>query len=240
MVAFPGSQAHQNLVFMGSSQFGKILTVWVLVGTSIFMGFSMVTGIAGPNWTLKSSELSDYAFTRPSGPGATWDVTARDLLQTSVAKPKTLPAAYITALKHKVQKYQGLKTANDQEISSLKKKLSEVELLAKSDTGAIQKRIEFLNAEIRNQNAESKTVADQILAQTSEAQKLNEQIAMRREETDRMRAELEELRSRYSDLSEQKRRLNDLLIRSHGLLERATRRHELIKSDAEGVSENGL
>jgi len=218
---------------MGSSRIGKILTVAILVGSASFMGFALVTNFAGPNWKQKAEEFSDYNFAPPTGEGGSWTVTARTISSEEVNKTKTLPGAYVSALKHRIQIDQARKTANDKASATLKTKIAEVEQLAQGDKFAIQKRVDSLNEAILKQNAESKLVSDQILAKTDEAQKLNEQIAVRREETERMSAQLEELRSQYAIMNEKKRRLNDLLIRAQGNLERARRRHELLKSDVE-------
>lgn len=222
---------------MGSSRLGKILTVAILFGSASFMGFAMVTIFAGPNWKQKATELSDYNFAPPSAPGGKWVVTARDIAGNEVVQANTLPAAYVAALKHSVQRDQARKTENDKVAATMKEKIAQVDQLIKADVPAIEKRIDYLNQEIMKQNAESKLVSDQILARTADAQKLNEQIVVRREETERMRSQLEELRSQYAILIEKKRRLNDLLIRSRGVLERARRRQELLKSDLENVSQ---
>lgn len=222
---------------MGSSRIGKILTVCILVGSASFMGFAIVTNFAGPNWKLKSDELSEYNFVPPAGPGSTWDVTARDLQQTSVAKTKSLVTAYVSTLKHKTQTLQTIKSENDQAIGKLKTLLADAQSLHKVDSSAIQKRIDYLKQEIQDQNSENKLLADQILSGTDAAQKLNEEIALRREDTERMHSQLEELRSRYSVLNEQKRRLSDLLIRAKGDLERVGRRYELLKSETKTISE---
>ncbi len=223
---------------MGSSRLGKILTVMILVGSTGFMGFAVVSYLAGPNWERKANALTDYSFTPPTAPGGNWTVTARNLRhqQAKIAEPKTLPAAYIAALKHRLQDDQAQKAENEKRTAALKTKSTEAQELAKVDLPAIEKRIAYLNELVLRQNADSKLVSDQILAKTAEAQELNEQIAVRREETDRMRAQLEELRSRYTLLHEQKRRLNDLLIRSRGIYERARRRHELLQADVEQAS----
>lgn len=198
------------------------------------MGFAMVNHFAGPNWRQKAGELQGYNFVPPTGPDGTWNVTSRSLSGEEVVKAKTLPAAYIAALKHQAQKQQAAKTANDQQIATYKTRLAEAQELIKVDIAAIQKRIVALNEEILRQNADNKNLADQILGKTAEAQELNEQIALRREETERMRSQLEELRAQNSLMNEKKRRLNDLLTRSKGQLERARRRYELLKADASG------
>lgn len=213
------------------------MTVAILVGSATFMGFAMVNHLGGPNWSQKARAFTEYDFAQP-GPGAPWTVKSRDLVEETVASPKTLPAGYIAALKHQAQRQQTQKTSIEQQITAVAARKKEAQELIAADMPAIKKRIELLNEEITQQAAESRQIADEILVKTADAQKINDEIVVRREETERMRTQLEELRAQHSLMEEKKRRLADLLTQARGLLERAQRRYDLIKSDVEGSTLN--
>jgi len=211
----------------------KLMTIFLLVGSAGFMGFSMVNFFAGPNWELKARELNDYAFEAPAGPGGKWTVKERSLKEDTVGSSKSLAAVVVTAMKHRVQKQQ-------QEISDLQKETADVQARLKltqelidKDLPAIQRRHEYLDQEIAKVNLENKTLAAQDVANTNQIQQTYELIRTRREETERMNSQLEELRAEKTSILEEKRRLEALLKQATGNLQRAKRRYELLKDDVE-------
>lgn len=211
----------------------KLMTIFLLVGSAGFMGFSLVTAFAGPNWEMKARELTDYSFDAPATPEGKWTVKERSLTEDKVGESKSLAAVVVIAMKHRVQKQQQELGDAQKAVTALQARLKEAEDLIAKDLPALQKRHEYLDQEITKVNAENKTLAAQDVASTNQIQQTYELIRTRREETERMHSQLEELRAEKTSIMEEKRRLEALLKQAAGNLQRAKRRYELLKDDVE-------
>lgn len=211
----------------------KLLTIFLLVGSAGFMGFALVTAYAGPNWELKARELTDYSFEAPTTPEGKWVVKERSLKEDKVGESKALAAVVVIAMKHRVQKQQQELSDAQKAIAALQTRLKETQDLINKDVPAILKRHEYLDQEIARINAENKALAAQDVVSTNQIQQTYELIRTRREETQRMHSQLEELRAEKTSIMEEKRRLEALLKQASGNLQRAKRRYELLKDDVE-------
>ncbi|MFO1019753.1 MAG: hypothetical protein U0903_03535 [Planctomycetales bacterium] len=211
----------------------KLMTIFLLVGSAGFMGFAMVTAFAGPNWELKAKELTDYSFEAPTAPGGKWTVRERSLKEDTVGSSKSLAAVVVTALKHRAQKQQQEIADNQKAIAELQNRLKDVQDLIDKDLPALQRRHEYLDQEMAKVNQENKALAARDVADTNQIQQAYELIRTRREETERMHSQLEELRAERTSILEEKRRLEALLKQATGNLQRAQRRYDLLKDDVE-------
>ncbi|MCA9068139.1 MAG: hypothetical protein KDA84_04415 [Planctomycetaceae bacterium] len=78
--------------------FSKILALITTAACFAFLGFVLVTLIAGPNWPGETNQFTDYTFEYTSGENPTWAVKNRETDQTVGGSSPVLPKKIVDVL----------------------------------------------------------------------------------------------------------------------------------------------
>ena len=90
------------------TKLGKVLTVFLAVGSLAFAGFALASYAGGPNWEaeLKAADLQQYNFAKSEGEVPQWQVTRRFADRAEVGGPTPILAQAILTAREDLQKYQ--------------------------------------------------------------------------------------------------------------------------------------
>jgi len=211
------------------TKFAKILAVFVAVASLAFAGFAVVTTFGGPDWraVARAPYFQHYNIAPGGAPDYIWTAT-RVIDGAQIATSKRLPEVLVKVMDDILQRQQAeLQILNDREpllktrVDSLTRaKADDEKGLAAFET-AQRDRL----AAVRKKNEE---VAAQVIAATQEAQKIEDQIALRRDDVMALRRQAEELKADQFRLQEVQKNLESLLIQLQGDNQRA------------GIREQGL
>lgn len=221
-----------NVLTSQSSDFkmtkiAKILAVFVAVASLAFAGFAVVTTFGGPDWlaVARAPYFQHYQITKGGAPDHIWSATrASDGAQ--IASSKRLPEVLVKIMDDVLQRQQAeLQVLNDREpllktrVESLTRAKAEDEKALAAFETVQRQRL----AAVRRQNEE---VAAQVIAATQEAQKIEDQIALRRDDVAALRRQADELKTDQFRLQEVQKNLESLLIQLEGDNDRARIREE--------------
>lgn len=210
------------------TKISKILAVFVAVASLAFVGFAMATTFGGPNWRVIMQEEEFRGYRISQTPDGIW-TAIRGSDEGQVASSKVLPDV-LSKIMDEVQQQRQQRIQDLQaRIQPLEQKISDLESFQYADEEALKKfedEQRRLLAEIRQREADT---AGRVIAATNESQKLENQIAARREDILRLAQEVEELRADQFRLREIRGQLNDLLNQLNGNLDRAEHREKLLR-----------
>ena len=140
-----------------------------------------------------------------------------------------------TNWKAKTQEIQTLVKAQKDKIDEIDPQIARWENQTKdaqaaiaADIPAIQAREKLYASQLADLNQKISELTKQIVAAGQKATKIGDEAKLQREVGRQLSNQLAELRSQRSEAEEEKRRLTDQLVQAKGILERATRRNQVL------------
>lgn len=209
------------------TKIAKILAVFVAMTSLAFAGFAVVTTFGGPDWreVARAPYFQHYNIVPGGAPEFIWTAT-RVSDGAQIASSKRLPEVLVKVMDDILQRQQAeLQVLNDREPLLT----TRVETLAKAKSADEQALVAFETvqrerlAAVRKQNDE---VAAQVVAATNAAQKIEDQIALRRDDVSALRRQVEELKADQYRLQAVQQNLENLLIQLEGNNQRANLREQ--------------
>lgn len=209
------------------TKIAKILAIFVAVMCLAFAGFAVVTTFGGPDWRAmtRAPYFQHYNFAQGGAPDFTWTAT-RVSDGSQIGTSKRLPEVLVKVMDDILQRQQAeLQVLNDREpqlksrVETLTRAKAEDEKALAAYETAQRDRL----AAVRKQN---ETVAAEVIAATNEAQKVENLIALRREDVLALRRQVEELKADQFRLQQVQNNLESLLIQTQGDIQRATVREQ--------------
>lgn len=210
------------------TRISKVLAVFVAVASLAFVGFAMATTFGGPNWrvVMQAEEFKGYRITQ--SPDGMWSAT-RGSDEGQVASSKVLPEVLSKVMDEVQQQRQERIQQVQGRIQPLEQKIADLDAFQYVDEEALKKYEDDLRKRLADTRQQEAETASRVIAATSDAQKLENQIAARREDILRLIQEVEELRADQFRLREIRAQLNDLLNQLDGNIERAEHRQKLLQ-----------
>jgi len=209
------------------TKIAKILAVFVAVTSLAFAGFAVATTFGGPDWLAmtRAPYFQHYNFKPGGAPDFIWTAT-RVSDGAQIATSKRLPEVLVKVMDDILQRQQAdLQVLNDRE--PLLKTRVETLTRAKANSEKALQAYETVQRErlaaVRKQNED---VSAQVIAATQEAQKIEDEIALRREDVAALQRQAEELKADQFRLQEVQKNLESLRTQLHGDLERAKLREQ--------------
>lgn len=212
------------------TKIAKILAVFVAVGSLAFAGFAIVTTFSGPDWRamIREPYFQHYSFTAGGAPDFIW-TASRISDGAQIASSKRLPEVLVKVMDDILQRQQAEQTElSDREtqlqarVDALTKAKAEDEVALSAYEAVQRQRL----AAVRKQN---EVVAAEVIAATQEAQKIEDEIVLRREDVIALRRQLDEIRADQYRLEVVQKNLESLLIQLEGDNWRADLREQGLK-----------
>lgn len=212
------------------TRIGKILAIFVAIASLSFVGFAIATVFGGPDWqsVMQAKYFDGYRISKSTGPDATW-TAIRGSDEQQVASSKVLPEVLSKVMDE-------VHSSNQQKIQELQAKLpvlearvAELAAAREADKKALDLYVERRRAEVNKVREQNETVSAQVVTATTEAQKLENLIAARREDILRLKQQVEELRGDLFRLQEIEFQLDNLRNQVDGTLANARVREKLLK-----------
>ncbi|WP_437228618.1 hypothetical protein SH661x_000993 [Planctomicrobium sp. SH661] len=214
------------------TKIAKILAVFVAVTSLAFAGFAVATTFGGPDWVAmtRAPYFHHYNFVSGTAPDFVW-TAARVSDGAQVASSKRLPDVLIKVMDDILQRQQAeLQNLNDREpqlttrVETLTKAKAEDEKALVAYEKAQRERL----AAVRLQNEQ---IAKEVIAATNEVQKIENQIALRREDVQALKRQADELKADQFRLQEVQKNLESLLIQLEGDRQRADLREQGLQAE---------
>jgi len=209
------------------TKIAKILVVFVAVVSLAFAGFAVTTTFGGPDWRAitQAPYFQHYNIVPGGAPEFIWTAT-RVSDGAQIATSKRLPEVLVKVMDDILQRQQAeLQVLNDREpllktrVESLTKAKANAEKALQAYETVQRERL----AAVRKQNED---ISGKVIAATQEAQKIEDEIALRREDVASLQLQMEELKADQFRLQEVQKNLESLRTQLHGDLERAAIREQ--------------
>lgn len=212
------------------TKIAKILAVFVAVGSLAFAGFAIVTTFSGPDWRemIREPYFQHYSITSGGAPDYIW-TASRISDGAQIASSKRLPEVLVKVMDDILQRQQAeLNELNDRETQLQARVETLTKAKAEDETAlaAYEKVQRDRLAAVRKQNEQ---VAAEVIAATEEAQKIEDEIVLRREDVIALRRQLDEIRADQYRLEVVQKNLESLLIQLEGDNWRADLREQGLK-----------
>ena len=212
------------------TRIGKILVVLISVASLAFAGFAMLIFYAGPNYPEMASQIDGYKFTLSSGENPTWSaVRARG--DSQVASDKSLAKVIDAVLADKLKTIQDESTDFKNRIPPLTEELEKTKAANEADIPALTEYIAAQRTRMAALNTQLGQLQSQVLAETANAQKLENIASARRDDVFKLSGQLTEVKADKFRLEAIKRKLAEELEQVIGNIERAEARQKKLEQD---------
>jgi hypothetical protein len=212
------------------TRFGKILVLLITFASLAFAGFAIVIFYAGPNWQEMAGQIEGYKFTLSPGENPTWSaVRARG--DSQVAADKNLAKVIDAVLADKLKTVQDEANDYKSRIAPLTEELERSKVANEADLPALAAFIAEERARLEALNAQVVQLESQVLAETANAQKLENIASDRRDDVFKLNGQLTEVRTDKFRLEAIKRQLAEELEQVLGNIERAEERQKMLLGD---------
>lgn len=221
------------------TRIGKILVVLISVASLAFAGFAILIFYAGPNYQEMASQIDGYKFTLSSGENPTWSaVRARG--DSQVASDKSLAKVIDAVLADKLKAIQDESNDFKNRIPPLTEELERTKAANEADVPALTEYIAAQRTRLEALNTQLGQLESQVLAETANAQKLENIASARRDDVFKLNGQLTEVKADKFRLEAIKRQLAEELEQVIGNIERAEARQKKLEQDSKlGVGQAG-
>jgi len=204
------------------TRIAKILAVFVATTSLAFAGFAVVTTFGGPDWRAMTQApyFQHYNFTAGTAPDYIWTAT-RVSDGAQVASSKRLPEVLVKVMDDILARQQAeLGVLNDRE-PQLKARVETLTKAKAADEQALAAYETVQRDRLAATRKKNEEVASQVIAATNEAQRIEDLIALRRDDVMALRQQTEELKTDQFRLQEVRKNLENLLNQLQGVRQRA-------------------
>jgi hypothetical protein len=211
------------------TKIGKLLAIFLAIGSLAFAGFAIATTFGGPDWSamMQAEYFREYKIVRGGAPDYLWTAN-RGVDDQQIASSKKLPEVLTKVMDDVLtRQQQQLQTLTERE-PQLQARIDLLERSIAADQQALDAELVLQRerlAAVRKQEADT---AIEVVAATNEAQKLENLIAARREDVLRLRQLVEEIRADQFRLEAIQAQLKNLLIQLQGDAARANLREKML------------
>jgi len=218
---------------------GKILVVLISIASLAFAGFAILIFYAGPNYEEMAGQIDGYKFTLSTGENPTWSaVRARG--DSQVASDKSLAKVIDAVLADKLKAIQDESTDFKNRIPPLTEELERSKAANEADIPALTEYIAAQRVRLEALNTQLGQLESQVLAETANAQKLENIASARRDDVFKLGGQLTEVKADKFRLEAIKRQLAEELEQVIGNIERAEARQKKLEQDVKlGVGQAG-
>jgi regulator of replication initiation timing len=202
------------------TKIAKVLTVFIMTVSVLFMGVALAIHSSGPNWQEDMQALPDYDFAHTSGESPSWSVKFRTPDATSLGNSPTLPFVIGKAYDDLATRNQAETAAAIQPIEGLRSRIADTNATVEVDKVALVTRIDQLSKTLADVN---KKVSDLALAGDKlikQANSTREEARDRREDKNRLLRQLQQIEADHFHLAAQEGRLLDTMFQLTGELRR--------------------
>ena len=190
----------------------------------------MLIFYAGPNYPEMASQIDGYKFTLSSGENPTWSaVRARG--DSQVASDKSLAKVIDAVLADKLKTIQDESTDFKNRIPPLTEELEKTKAANEADIPALTEYIAAQRTRMAALNTQLGQLQSQVLAETANAQKLENIASARRDDVFKLSGQLTEVKADKFRLEAIKRKLAEELEQVIGNIERAEARQKKLEQD---------
>ncbi|MCA9079717.1 MAG: hypothetical protein KDA58_04120 [Planctomycetaceae bacterium] len=213
------------------TRISKILAVAFAVGSIAFMGFAIAITFGEPEMSQALSDPAFDAYTviKQEGAGGQWEAKrGRD--GSSVATAKALPDVMVKVLAEVDQTNKQDITLYKQRQTELQTKRDELVAARLADELALQQYEKNLRERLVAVRAEVDKTSTDVITATSESQKLELQVAARREDVFRLKQQVRELDVDIYRLQQIEAQLENLQVQLTGELQRNEERKGQLES----------
>lgn len=218
---------------------GKILVVLISIASLAFAGFAILIFYAGPNYEEMAGLIDGYKFTLSTGENPTWSaVRARG--DSQVASDKSLAKVIDAVLADKLKAIQDESADFKSRIPPLTEELERTKAANEADIPALTEYIAAQRVRLEALNTQLGQLESQVLAETANAQKLENIASARRDDVFKLGGQLTEVKADKFRLEAIKRQLAEELEQVIGNIERAEARQKKLEQDVKlGVGQAG-
>ena len=218
---------------------GKILVVLISIASLAFAGFAILIFYAGPNYEEMAGQIDGYKFTLSTGENPTWSaVRARG--DSQVASDKSLAKVIDAVLADKLKAIQDESADFKSRIPPLTEELERTKAANEADIPALTEYIAAQRVRLEALNTQLGQLESQVLAETANAQKLENIASARRDDVFKLGGQLTEVKADKFRLEAIKRQLAEELEQVIGNIERAEARQKKLEQDVKlGVGQAG-
>ncbi len=212
------------------TRIGKILVVLITFASLAFAGFAILIFNAGPNWQEMAGQIKGYKFTLSAGENPTWTaVRARG--DSQVASDRNLAKVIDAVLADKLKAIQDESNDFKGRIPPLTEDLERTKVANEADLPALAAYISEERVRLEALHAQVAQLEAQVLAETANAQKLENIASDRRDDVFKLNGQLTEIRADKFRLEAIKRQLAEELEQILGNIERAEERQKRLSED---------
>ncbi len=213
--------------------FSKVLALLSTAGCFAFLGFVLVTMLAGPNWPGEAGKIDDYAFTRSSGEEPKWSAAYREEPKTPIGTSKVLPKTIVEVQKQILDRQE--KELKDLEIQIA----SREDYLNNPRTGLlamVHQDIKALSQKERQLEKDLLATSNALIQKTKEITQLGRETEIIKVQAEYRRNDIYRLRNlvaeaetdRYRSIEHQEK-LRDVYERYQGVINRLKQRNAQLK-----------
>lgn len=216
------------------TKFSKILVVVVFAACLAFMGFAMVTALAGPNWQNKSDALAkDHSLSFENrGKESGWEVKDhRKATAEQFASGKSLPEAVVKSQRKLIENQKTELDAVSKDIDAVAKRHEREQVAIAADVVAFRKRMDVLEQQLKELRAQAVEESKKAVTKSDEAKAVRQVAGLRRDELIQLQNQLDVLRTQKASALKEQKRLEDLVNQAKAVLADVERRKELLESD---------
>ncbi|WP_437188082.1 hypothetical protein SH668x_001511 [Planctomicrobium sp. SH668] len=209
------------------TKIAKILAVFVALVSLAFAGFAVTSTFGGPDWkTLTSAEyFQHYHFTQGGAPDYTWTATRADD-GNQVAASKRLPEVLVKVMDDIVRRQGEVTTSLNDRESLLQTRVETLIAAKENDEKAIEAYLTVQRERLAAVRKEYDRVAAEVVAATNQAQALQTEVGLRRDDVSILRRQVEELKTEQFRLNALQANLESLVQQVEGDQLRASLRKQ--------------
>ncbi len=217
--------------------FSKILALFTTAACFAFLGFVMVSLIAGPNWQGETNNYSNYVFEYTPGEQPTWGVKRRSDDQAVGSASPVLPQKIVDVLKQIKQEQQdkirlleeGDPQKNVPGITALETQIKEIKDLLYKDIKALNQQDKRLVANLAKLRNDLETTSRSVTDTVTEIEGIYLEAERRRGDIYRLQNFVAETQTdRYRSVEHQKK-LRDVWERYEGVIDRLKQRNAILR-----------
>jgi len=221
--------------------FSKILALFTTAACFAFLGFVMVSLIAGPNWQGETHEYENYQFEYSGGENPTWSVTRRDDGQAVGGGSPILPKKIVDVLNEIKQQQreqitfldEGDEQTNTRGINDLEPYIQTLDDALHKDVAALEENEARLHANLQAVQSQLEETTREVTDTITEIESIYIKAQRRRGDIYRLQNVVAELETdRYRSVEHQEK-LRDIWERYQGVIQHLKQRKAILERQLE-------